>query len=99
MTQLHRQINARYGALKLWRALVAAGVSCGCHRMARLCRHHGLIAKRIRRFRVMHEPHEFAPPAPNRIWAGNLTAIVTRAGWVYLAVILDLYSHCVVGWT
>lgn len=110
MTQLHRQMKERYGALKLWRALVAAGVPCGRHRVARLRRQQGLLAKRIRRFRVMHEPHEFAPPAPNRlqqrfvaaapnrIWAGDLTAIATRAGWVYLAVILDLYSRRVIGW-
>ncbi|BFU93303.1 MAG: transposase [Nitrospira sp.] len=110
MTQLHRQRKERYGALKLWRALVAAGVPCGRHRVARLRRQQGLLAKRIRRFRVRHEPHEFAPPAPNRlqqrfgaaapnrIWAGDLTAIATRAGWVYLAVILDLYSRRVIGW-
>jgi transposase InsO family protein len=36
--------------------------------------------------------------APNRIWAGDLTAIATRTGWVYLAVILDLYSRRVIGW-
>jgi transposase InsO family protein len=110
MTHLHRQLKERYGALKLWRTLVAAGVSCGRHRVARLRRQQGLIATRTRRFRVMHERHEFAPPAPNRlhqvfsapapnrIWAGDLTAIPTRAGWVYLAVILDLYSRRVIGW-
>jgi transposase InsO family protein len=103
-------MKARYGALKLWRTLVAAGVPCGRHRVVRLRRQQGLLANRIRRFRVMHEPHEFAPPAPNRlqqrfvaavpnrIWAGDLTAITTRAGWVYLAVILDLYSRRVIGW-
>lgn len=110
MTYLHRQLKERYGALKLWRALVADGVPCGRHRVARLRRQQGLLAKRTRRFRVMHEPHEFAPPAPNRlhqqfvaaepnrIWAGDLTAIATRAGWVYLAVILALYSRRVIGW-
>ena len=110
MTHLNRQLKERYGALKLWRALVADGVPCGRHRVARLRRQQGLLAKRTRRFRVMHEPHEFAPPAPNRlhqqfvaaapnrIWAGDLTAIATRAGWVYLAVILDLYSRRVIGW-
>jgi transposase InsO family protein len=110
MTYLHWQLKERYGALKLWRALVASGVPCGRHRVARLRRQQGLLAKRTRRFRVMHERHEFAPPAPNRlhqvfsapapnrIWAGDLTAIATRAGWVYLAVILDLYSRRVIGW-
>jgi transposase InsO family protein len=110
MQQLHRQTKARYGAVKLWRALRLAGILCGRHRVARLRRQHGLFAQRVRRFRVMIEHHQFAPPAPNRlqqifvapaanrIWAGDLTAIATRAGWVYLAVILDLYSRRVIGW-
>jgi putative transposase len=110
MTQLHRQLKERYGAIKLWRTLVAEGVPCGRHRVARLRRQHGLLARRVRRFRVVIEHHQFAPPAPNRlqqvfvasapnrIWAGDLTAIATRAGWVYLAVILDLYSRRVIGW-
>ena len=110
MIQLHRQLKERYGTIKLWRTLVAEGVPCGRHRVARLRRQQGLIARRIRRFRLMHKRHAFAPPAPNRlqqlfvasapnrIWAGDLTAIPTRAGWVYLAVILDLYSRRVIGW-
>ena len=110
MQHLHRQTKARYGAVKLWRALLAAGVRCGRHRVARLRRVHGIEARRARRFRVVLEQHQFAPPAPNRlhqvfvapapnrIWAGDLTAIATRAGWMYLAVILDLYSRRVIGW-
>ena len=108
--QLHRQTKARYGAIKVWRALLALGVACGRHRVARVRRQHGLLAQRVRRFRMVIEHHQFAPPAPNRlqqvfvtpapnrIWAGDLTAIATRAGWVYLAVILDLYSRRVIGW-
>lgn len=110
MQRLHRQTKARYGAVKMWRALQLAGVRCGRHRVARLRRQYGLMAQRTRRFRVMIERHEFAPPAPNRlqqvfvasgadrIWAGDLTAIATRAGWLYLAVLLDLYSRRVIGW-
>ena len=108
--QRHRQTRARYGAVKVWHALRLAGVRCGRHRVARLRRQHGLIAQRVRRFRATIERHEFAPPAPNRlqqvfmapavnrIWAGDLTAIATRVGWVYLAVVLDLYSRRVIGW-
>jgi len=110
MRQLHAQTKERYGAVKLWRALSALGVACGRHRVARLRRLHGLVARRVRRFRTVLEQHQFAPPAPNRlqqvfvasapnrIWAGDLTAIATRAGWLYLAVLLDLYSRRVIGW-
>ncbi|MCP9470293.1 MAG: IS3 family transposase [Nitrospira sp.] len=110
MRPLHAATKERYGAVKLWRALIAEGMACGRHRVARLRRAHGLIARRMRRFRTMIEPHQFAPPAPNhlqqvftapapnRIRAGDLTAIAPRAGWLYLAVLLDLYSRRVIGW-
>jgi len=87
MQQLHRQTKARYGAVKMWHALLAAGVPCGRHRVARLRRVHGLEAQRTRRFRMVVEQHQFAPPAPNRlqqvfvapavnrVWVGDLTAI------------------------
>src|SRR5438128_8949926 len=110
MRQLHAQTKERYGAVKLWRALSGLGVACGRHRVARLRRLHGVVARRVRRFRTVLEQHQFAPPAPNRlqqvfvasapnrIWAGDLTAIATRAGWLYLAVLLDLYSRLFIGW-
>ena len=110
MRQLHRQTRERYGAVKLWHALTAAGIRCGRHRVARLRRLPGLVARRTRRVRVLVEHHQFAPPAPNRlqpgltvlaanrVWAGDLTTIRTRVGWLYLAVVLDLYSRRVVGW-
>ena len=108
--QLHRQTQARYGAVKMWHALLTAGIACGRHRVARLRRLHGLEARRMRRFRMLTERHQFAPTAPNRlhqvfvapaanrIWVGDLTAIATRSGWLYLAVLLDLYSRRVIGW-
>lgn len=110
MQQLHQQTKARYGAVKMWHALLAAGIVCGRHRVARLRRLHGLEARRTRRFRMVVEQHQFSPPAPNRlqqrfvapavnrIWVGDLTAIATRSGWLYLAVLLDLYSRRVIGW-
>jgi putative transposase len=108
--RVHTQTRARYGAIKTWRALTAAGMLCGRERVARLRRQHGIVAQRTRRFRVMTEHHQWTPPAPNRltprcyptqrnrVWAGDLTAIPTRAGWLHLAVVLDLCSRRVVGW-
>jgi putative transposase len=110
LQRLHRQTKARYGAVKMWHALLASGIVCGRHRVARLRRLHGLEARRTRRFRMVVEQHQFVPPAPNRlhqifaapavnrIWVGDLTAIATRSGWLYLAVLLDLYSRRVIGW-
>jgi transposase InsO family protein len=108
--QRHHQTRRVYGAVKLWRTLNDAGIACGKHRVARLRRSQGLEATRRRRFRVMTEHHQLPPPAPNRlqqhfavarpnrVWVGDITAIPTRAGWLYLAAVLDLYSRRVVGW-
>lgn len=107
---VHVRTRARYGALKTWRALQAAGLPVGRHRVARLRRQHGLLAQRLRRFRRLALTRPLTPPAPNHlrtqgpvrrpntVWVGDLTAIATRAGWLHLAVLLDLYSRRVVGW-
>lgn len=107
---VHVQSREAYGAYKTWKVLRANGVACGRHRVARLRCQHGIEARRKRRFRVVVEHHKLAPPAPNRldrrfrvarpdrVWAGDMTVIPTRAGWLHLAVLLDLYSRRVVGW-
>jgi transposase InsO family protein len=107
---IHADAREAYGAVKTWRVLRAYGVACGRHRVARLRRAHGIEARRMRRFRLAYQARNSAPaapnlvarqfqaPAPNRIWAGDITFIPTRRGWLYLAVLLDLYSRRVVGW-
>jgi len=110
LVALHQQTRRVYGAVKLWRTLNDTGIVCGKHRVARLRRLHGIEATRRRRFRIMTEHHQVPPPAPNllqqhfavsaphHVWVGDITAIPTRAGWLYLAVLLDLYSRRVIGW-
>ncbi len=107
--QLHQQTKARYGAVKLWRALswracdvggiawrgCAASTARGATRPALS---HDDEQHRVRPGRAEPSPEVFVAPAVNRIWAGDLTAIATRAGWLYLAVVLDLYSRRVIGW-
>src|SRR6185503_19280454 len=100
-----------YGAVKTWRTLKGRGIACGKHRVARLRREGGIESLRKRAFRVMagHErraiaapdlvQRQFAAPAPNRVWVGDMTCIRTLAGWLHLAVVLDLYSRKVVGWS
>jgi transposase InsO family protein len=107
---LHVQSREAYGAVKTWRVLRARGLSCGRHRVARLRRENDIEARRKRRFRVVVEHHKLAPPAPNhlaqqfqvkqsdRVWAGDMTVIPTAAGWLHLAVLLDLHSRRVIGW-
>ena len=110
--RVHVEAREAYGAYKTWRVLRDRGVVCGRHRVARLRREHGIEAKRKRRFRVVAKQHytaipmapnlvaqKFSTDAPNRVWMGDTTFIATRAGWLFLAVMIDLYSRKVVGWS
>lgn len=102
-------MREEYGAIKLWREATRRGIRCGRHRVARLRKQGGLEARRGRRFRVIVEHHQLPPPAPNvlqqrfeatglnRVWVGDVTMVATRAGWLYVAVLLDLYSRRVSG--
>ena len=110
LQQLHQETREQYGAIKLWREAQARGIRCGRHRVTRLRKRAGLEARRVRRFRLIVEHHQLPPPAPNllqqcfvirrlnRVWVGDVTHVPTRAGWLYVAVLLDLCSRRVVGW-
>lgn len=110
IAQVHRDSREAYGAVKTWHALRAWGVACGRQRVARLRRHAGIEAKRRRRFRVTTQSRHsypvaanvlaraFAVPQPNRVWVGDITFIPTQAGWLYLAVLVDLFARRIVGW-
>ena len=107
---LHRQSRRAYGALKTWRVLKSRGIAGGKHRIARLRRQYGIEAQRKRRFRNAVTHDLSLPPAPNllrgcfnvakpdRVWASDITYVPTRAGWLYLAVVIDLHSRRIVGW-
>lgn len=101
----------RYGSPRLHLALQRQGVACGRHRVARLMRTHGLVARAKRRFRhlttqraagVIPAPNrlnqDFHATVPNQKWVSDFTYIETGEGWLYLAVVLDLFSRRVIGW-
>ena len=108
--KIHQDSKEAYGAIKTWRALKGAGVGCGKHRVARLRRQAAIEARRKRKFRVAYQARHNAPPAPNlvkwpfhadhpeQIWMADVTFIPTRQGWLYLAVLIDLFSRLIVGW-
>ena len=108
--RVHEATRGVYGALKTWQQLRAQGICCGKHRVARLRRWYGIEATRRRRFKLTTHSRKghggtpdlvqrgFTAPAPNRVWVGDVTCVATREGWLYLAVLLDLYSRKVVGW-
>jgi transposase InsO family protein len=109
--QVFEEHLGRYGAPRIYRELSDEGVSCSRKRVARLMREEEIAAKRKHR-RVSttkrDESHpvapnllnrEFTASAPNKKWVTDITYIPTKQGWLYLAVMLDLYSRMVVGWS
>jgi len=107
---IHRESRETYGSPSIWDALIKQGHGVGKHRVARLMRQNGIRAKTVKKWRATTQSHHRFPVAantlnrqftvaqPNRVWAGDLTYVWTTEGWLYWAVVLDLYSRAVVGW-
>ena len=99
-----------YGGIRVWKALKQDGIACGRDRVARLMRANGWRGKRLkRRVRTTVSDDSKAPApnllnrqfkvdAPNLKWVGDITYIPTGQGWLFLAVVIDLYSRKVIGW-
>ena len=106
----HAASRGRYGSPRVYRELQAQGHRVGRHRVARLMREQGLRAREKRRFqRTTDSQHglpvapnvldrQFTVATPNTAWVSDITYLWTREGWLYLVVILDLFSRRVVGW-
>ena len=115
LTELIRQIHADsdgvYGAVKITAELKEQGYLCGRHKVARLMRIAGLrgCPKTMFKVTTQRDPkhavpdnlldQDFAANGPNERWSSDITYIKTRQGWLYLAVVMDLYSRRIVGWS
>ena len=101
-----------YGWPRIWRQLRSQGIRVGKQRVQRLMQEHGIRARGKRRFRIMttdsrHDlpiapnllNRNFTVSGPNQAWAGDITYIATEEGWLFLAVVIDLFSRKVVGWS
>jgi len=107
----HTDSRKTYGSPRIYRALQGRKVPCGRHRIERLMRAAGLLGCMRQTFHprttqrqagVVPAPNrlhqEFQASEPNQKWVSDFTYIATREGWLYLAVVLDLYSRKVIGW-
>jgi transposase InsO family protein len=106
----HAASRRRYGSPRVYRELQAQGHRVGRHRVARLMREQGLRARKKRRFQCTTDSQHAFPVAPNvldrqftvaqpnTVWVSDITYLWTREGWLYLVVILDLFSRRIVGW-
>jgi len=106
----HKRSRGIYGSPRVHLELRAQGVRIGKKRVERLMRERSLRGRRKRRFVHTTDSHhddpiapnilerEFHASAPNKAWVGDVTYIPTAKGWMYLAVLLDLFSRRIVGW-
>ena len=101
----------RAGAKRIAKRLKAGGTQISRHRVARIMRLHGWRAKAAKKFKATTNSNHKLPVAPNLLqqnfsankpnekWASDITYVWTEEGWLYLAVVMDLYSRMVVGWS
>jgi putative transposase len=103
--------HERYGAKRLFDELHENGEICSKNRVARRMKHLDLRAKARKKFRITTDSkhnlpvapnllnRDFTATAPNHKWCGDITYVWTDEGWMYLAVVIDLYSRAVIGWS
>lgn len=108
--QIHRRSQGTYGAPRIQAELADQGVHVSCKRVARLMRaaHLQGVCRRKGPRTTRRQPgaqpapdlvqRDFTVPGPDELWVADITYVATRAGWLYLAVVLDAWSRRVVGW-
>jgi len=109
--EVHKESRQSYGSPRVHAELVAQGFEVSRNRVARLMREEGIVGRRKPRFRKTTDSDHKLPVAknlldrqftvdePDAAWVADITYVWTQRGWLYLAVILDLFSRRVVGWS
>lgn len=111
ITQVHQLSRQTYGSPRIHAELKAQGIKCAENPVARLMKNHGIRAKTKKKYVVTTDSahafpiaenrlnQQFEAQAPNEKWVADIPYIWTQQGWLYLAVVLDLFSGRVVGWS
>jgi putative transposase len=107
---IHAESKRAYGWPRVWRELQDRGIPAGKERVRKLMQANGIRGRHKRRYKATTDSNHNLPVAPNRLdrqfgtsrpdqaWTADLTYIATREGWLYLAVVMDLYTRMIVGW-
>lgn len=108
---IHAQVKGEYGWPRIWKQLLANGIRVGKERVRKLMALHGIRAKTKRKFKATTDSahrlpvapnliaRDFSPALPNQVWTTDITYLATDEGWLYLTVMLDLFSRQIVGWS
>jgi putative transposase len=104
------ELKGAYGSPRMVRELRLRGCTAGKERVERLMRENGIHARHKRRYKVTTDSkhglpvaanlldRNFTPSAPNQVWTSDITYLWTDEGWLYLAIVLDLFNREVIGW-
>jgi putative transposase len=108
---IHAELKGAYGSPRMVRELRLRGFAAGKERVERLMRENGIRARHKRRYKVTTDSkhglpvaenlldRNFTPTAPNQVWTSDITSLWTDEGWLYLAIVLDLFNREVIGWS
>ncbi len=108
---IHAELKGAYGSPRMVKELRRRGFSASKARVERLMRENGIRARHKRRYKATTDSkhnlpvapnlldRDFTPDAPNRVWTSDMTYLWTDEGWLYLAIVLDLFNREVVGWS
>jgi putative transposase len=108
---IHIEFREIYGSPRMVRELRSRGFPASKERVERLMRENNIHARHKRRYKVTTDSkhnmpiaqnlldRNFNPPAPNQVWTSDITYLWTDEGWLYMAIVLDLFNREVVGWS
>jgi transposase InsO family protein len=108
---IHAELKGAYGSPRMVRELRLRGFTASKERVERLMRENGIRARHKRRYKVTTDSkhglpvaanlldRNFTPAAPNQVWSADITYLRTDEGWLYLAIVLDLFNREVIGWS
>jgi transposase InsO family protein len=108
---IHAEHKGAYGSPRMVRELRRRGFAVGKERVERLMRENGIRARHKRRYQVTTDSkhslpvaanllaRQFTPTTPNQVWTADITYLWTDDGWLYLAIVLDLFNREVIGWS
>ena len=111
IARIYWQHKGRYGAPRIWEELQAQGICCSENRVTRRLQVLGLKAVQAKKFKLTTDSEHGKPVAPdlvqqdftasrpNEKWVSDIAYIWTGSGWLYLAVVMDLYSRAIIGWS
>lgn len=108
---VHKESEQTYGSPRVYAELHAQGERCGMNRIARIMRENRVVSIHRKKYRSTTDSRhdlpvaenvlarKFEATAPNEKWVGDITYLRTREGWLYLAVVMDLFSRQIIGWS